>query len=428
MKNWKTLLLSGALMVNTCLAAPQELDKVVAVVNNGVVLESDINALMHTVKSNASHAGQQLPDDTTLQHQILERLIMDQIILQLGQKIGIQVTDQQIDQAINNIAQQNHITPQQLQNSLIAGGADYQAYRNQIKKEIITSEVRNNAVRSRVTILPQEVDSLAKQLANQNSPETELNLSHILISLPETPSAEQLQKAQQRVESVIQQAHSGADFAKLAITWSSDPQALQGGSLGWMRIEELPTVFAQAVTSAHKGDILGPIRSGVGFHILKVNDIRNPADHASVTEVHARHILLKTSPIMTDAQAKQKLAQIATEIHSGKISFADAAKKYSQDPGSANQGGDLGWANPDIYDPAFRSALASLSPDKISEPVHSAFGWHLLELLGTRTVDNTSTALKDRAYRLLFNRKFAEESSVWMQEERSSAYVKILNN
>ncbi|ELX7289681.1 peptidylprolyl isomerase SurA [Salmonella enterica] len=428
MKNWKTLLLGIAMIANTSFSAPQVVDKVAAVVNNGVVLESDVDGLMQSVKLNAGQAGQQLPDDATLRHQILERLIMDQIILQMGQKMGVKITDEQLDQAIANIAKQNNMTMDQMRSRLAYDGLNYSTYRNQIRKEMIISEVRNNEVRRRITVLPQEVDALAKQIGTQNDASTELNLSHILIALPENPTSEQVNDAQRQAESIVEEARNGADFGKLAITYSADQQALKGGQMGWGRIQELPGIFAQALSTAKKGDIVGPIRSGVGFHILKVNDLRGQSQSISVTEVHARHILLKPSPIMNDQQARLKLEEIAADIKSGKTTFAAAAKEYSQDPGSANQGGDLGWATPDIFDPAFRDALTKLHKGQISAPVHSSFGWHLIELLDTRKVDKTDAAQKDRAYRMLMNRKFSEEAATWMQEQRASAYVKILSN
>ncbi|ECF7265269.1 peptidylprolyl isomerase SurA [Salmonella enterica subsp. enterica serovar Typhimurium] len=428
MKNWKTLLLGIAMIANTSFAAPQVVDKVAAVVNNGVVLESDVDGLMQSVKLNAGQAGQQLPDDATLRHQILERLIMDQIILQMGQKMGVKITNEQLDQAIANIAKQNNMTMDQMRSRLAYDGLNYSTYRNQIRKEMIISEVRNNEVRRRITVLPQEVDALAKQIGTQNDASTELNLSHILIALPENPTSEQVNDAQRQAESIVEEARNSADFGKLAITYSADQQALKGGQMGWGRIQELPGIFAQALSTAKKGDIVGPIRSGVGFHILKVNDLRGQSQSISVTEVHARHILLKPSPIMNDQQARLKLEEIAADIKSGKTTFAAAAKEYSQDPGSANQGGDLGWATPDIFDPAFRDALTKLHKGQISAPVHSSFGWHLIELLDTRKVDKTDAAQKDRAYRMLMNRKFSEEAATWMQEQRASAYVKILSN
>ena len=430
MKNWKTLLPGIALIfvAHTSFAAPQVVDKVAAVVNNGVVLESDVDGLMQSVKLNSGQAGQQLPDDATLRHQILERLIMDQIVLQMGQKMGVQVTDEQVDQAIANIAQQNNMTLDQMRSRLAYDGLSYSTYRGQIRKEMLISEVRNNEVRRRVTILPQEVDALAQQVGNQNDASTELNLSHILLPLPENPTSEQVSEVANQANAIIAQARNGDDFGKLAIAYSADQQALKGGQMGWGRIQELPSIFGQALSTAKKGDIVGPIRSGVGFHILKVNDLRGQSQTMSVTEVHARHILLKPSPIMTDEQARMKLEQIAADIKTGKTTFANAAKEFSQDPGSANQGGDLGWSTPTAYDPAFRDAILKLNKGQTSGPVHSSFGWHLIELLDTRNVDKTDAAQKDRAYRMLMNRKFSEEAAVWMQEQRASAYVKVLSN
>ena len=427
MKNWRMLILGAALSASTAFAAPQVVDKVAAVVNNGVVLESDVDGMMQSVKGQAQQAGQQLPDDKTLRHQIVERLVMDNILLQMGKQAGIQISDAQLDQAIGNIAAQNKMSLDQLRSRLAYDGMNYSTYREQIRKEMTIAEVRNNEVRRRVTILPQEVDSLAKQVATTNDAGTELNLSHILLPLPENPTQQQVDDQETLAKQLVSESKNGGDFGKLAITYSADPQALKGGNMGWGRIQELPSLFAQALATAKKGDIIGPIRSGVGFHILKVNDIRGDKQNVSVTEVHARHILLKPSPIMTDAQAREKLTQVAADIHSGKTTFADAAKQLSQDPGSANQGGDLGWSSPEMYDPAFRDALLKLKKGQMSAPVHSSFGWNLIQLLDTRQVDKTDAAQKERAYRLLFNRKFAEEAQTWMQEQRASAYVKILD-
>ncbi len=427
MKNWRMLILGAAMSAGTAFAAPQVVDKVAAVVNNGVVLESDVDNMMRTVKSQAQQAGQQLPEDRTLRHQILERQVMDNIILQMGEKAGLQISDQQLDQAIQNIAAQNRMSVDQLRSRLAYDGMNYSDYRAQIRKEMLISEVRNNEVRRRVTILPQEVDTLATQMGSQNSQGTELNISQILLPLPENPTQQQVDDQEALARQLVEEIKGGTDFGKLAVTYSADPQALKGGNMGWGKIEELPTLFSQALSSAKKGDVVGPIRSGVGFHILKVNDLRGESKNISVTEVHARHILLKPSPILSDDQAREKITQLAADIKSGKTTFAAAAKQFSDDPGSANQGGDLGWASPDIYDPAFRDALLKLQKGQVSAPVHSSFGWHLIQLLDTRQVDKTDAAQKERAYRLLFNRKFAEEAQTWMQEQRASAYVKILD-
>lgn len=428
MKNWRTLTLGMVLCANTAFAAPQVVDKVVAIVDNGVVLESDVDGMMKSVKLNAQQADQPLPDDATLRQQVLERLIMDNVQLQMAKRMGITIPDSELDNAINGIAQQNRMSTQQLIRRLTADGLDYKTYRAQIRKEMLLSEVRNNEVRRRITILPQEVDALTKQISNQNSGETAVNLSHILLPLSENPTQQQVSEAQQQANLLVQQLRQGANFAKLAATYSADPQALKGGEMGWGRLQELPTLFAEALQSAKKGDIVGPIRSGVGFHILRVNDLRGDQANVSVTEVHARHILLRTSPVMSDAQAQAKLEALAAQIKSGQTTFAQAAQENSQDPGSAQKAGDLGWALPSSYDPAFRDALMKLNNGEMSQPVHSSFGWHLIQRVDSRQVDRTDEAQKEQAYRMLFNRKFAEEAQTWLQEQRAAAYVKLLDN
>jgi peptidyl-prolyl cis-trans isomerase SurA len=428
MKNWRTVILGMALFAGSAFAAPQVVDRVAAVVDNSVVLESDVDGLLDSVKRNAADAHQQLPDDATLRRQIIDRLIMDNIILSLAQRANITVTEDQLTQSISHIAEQNHMTLDQLRSRLADQGISYDTYRKQIRKEMLIAEVRNSEVRRRVTILPQEVDSLAQQIAAQTGNGADYNLSHILIPLPENPSQEQVDKAEALANSLVAQLNKGADFGKMAISYSSDPQALKGGQMGWGKLQELPTIFAERLQSAPKGAIVGPIRSGVGFHILRVNDIRGGDQKVQVTEVHVRHILLRPSVVLTDQQAQDKLNDVLAQIKSGKADFAAVAKQISQDPGSANQGGDLGWTSPDSYDPAFRDALASLKKGQISSPVRSSFGWHLIQLLDTRQVDRTDAAKKDQAYRLLFNRKFAEEAQTWMQEQRAAAYVKILDD
>lgn len=426
MNNWKTLILSALICTNTAFAA-QVVDKVAAIVDNGVILESDVDGMMSSVK--AQNRGQDLPDDATLHHQVMERLIMDQILLQIAKRSSIEVTDNDVDNAIEDIAQKNHLTVDQMRERLAASHISFQTYRDQIRKEMLIAEVRNSEVRRRINILPQEVDTLAKQMSTQNSADTELNLSDILIALPENPSQQQIDIAEQKTNAIIEQLHKGADFAKLAVSYSSDPQALKGGNMGWNRIEELPGLLASALQTAKRGDIIGPLRSGVGFHIIKVNDIRGGGTQGGVevTEVHARHILLRNSPMLTDDQARAKLQDIARKIKSNQLTFEAAAKQYSEDPGSAQRGGDLGWAVPTIYDPAFRDALMSLRKGQISEPIQSSFGWHLIQLLDTRKTDHTDSSQKERAYRMLFNRKFTEEAQSWMQEQRAGAYVKILD-
>lgn len=428
MKNWRILILSFILYANSIFAMPQLLDKVVAIVNDSVILESDINNLLDFIKRNAYITHQQLPEDTSIRHQILEKLIMDEIIIQLACRANITISDTQLDKAISNIATKNHMSKNQLRNRLISNNIDYNTYRTQIRKELLISEVRNSEVHGRITILPQEVDSLATQITTQNNNDYELNLSNMLISLPEIPTQEQVNAAKSLAISLIKQSRNGTDFKKLTTIYSVGPQTITTEEIGWKKTEELPTIFTARLSGAKKGMIVGPIRSGVGFHILKVNNIRGGTQPVLITEVHVYHILLRTSIVMTNQQARSKLLDIARQINSRSITFNAAAKQISEDPASANQGGDLGWNSIDTFDITLRNILMHLKKDQVSEPVQSSFGWHLIKLVNTRKIDKTDAYQKANAYRLLFDRKFNTEVQTWMQEQRASAYVKIINN
>lgn len=429
MRNWKILVLSVLFLQGAqAMAASTTVDRVAAIVNNDVVLESDVDSMLQGVKAQARTSGQQLPDDATLRHQILEKQIMESIILQQGKRANVQISDEELDQAIANIAAQNKISLASMRTRLAAEGVNYEDYRKQVRREMIIAAVRNSEVRSRISILPQEVDNLADQIAARPEPGSEVNLSQILLPLPENPTQQQVDDGEQLANNIMTKLKNGDDFAKLAATYSVDPNALRGGAMGWGKIDELPSLFSQALINIKKGSLVGPIRSGVGFHILKVNDLRGQKKDISVTELHARHILVKITPILDNQAALNRVKNLERDIRAGKISFSDAAKKYSDDPGSANQGGDLGWASPSVYDPAFADALLHLKQGQLSGPVHSTFGWHLIELLGARQVDKTGDAEKDQAYRLLLNRKFAEETQNWMQEQRAAAYVRIVNS
>ncbi|MGP1958808.1 MAG: peptidylprolyl isomerase SurA [Arsenophonus sp. NC-CH8-MAG3] len=428
MNYWRKLIIGLLFTVSpTMLAATQQLDKVTAIVNDGVVLQSDVDNMLDILKINAKNAGQKIPDENLLHHQILERLIIDKIIMQIAEKMQIQVSDQTIDLTIANIAAQNGLTIDQLQQRLSMNGINLENYRSDLRREIMIAEVRNNEVRRWIIILPQEVDLLAAQLNSRASQDANVNLSHIAIQLPENPTNKQSQLAIDTVNKIITQLKQGADFSKLAITYSANPNVLKSGQMRWSKVEELPTIFAQQIQNAKKGDIIGPIRSNIGFHILKLNDIQSGNMPILVTEVKARHILIKLSPIISNEQAYEKIQQIAKKIKTGQITFAEAAKKYSQDPGSALRGGALGWNMPNFYDPGFRDGLMRLNKGETSQPIHSFFGWHLIQLEDTRQVDKTNIAQKEHAYHLLFNRKFNEEVQIWMQKLRASAYVKILN-
>ncbi len=427
MNTWRIIILFGSLIyVNTTFAIPSEIDKVAVIVNDSIILESDIKDLIESMNLHLRHDVRSISDNNLLRDQSIERLISDRIQTQMIQKTGVSVSDSDLDSAIANIAAQNKMNTNQLRNYLSYEGLNYNTYRSQIRKEMLIAAALNNEVRRRVTILPEEVEVLSKIMRAQNDSDIEINISHILLPLSENPSREQLETAELLVKKLIGELHNGADFRTLAIAHTRDFKSIQSWTTGWYKSQEIPKFFSNYLINDKKNYIVGPIRSRFGFHILKVNDIRKTTQSVSETEVHVRHILLKPSMMMTDDQASAKLASLAEDIKRGRTKFADEAKELSQDEASALQGGDLGWIPLDTYDSVFRDILLNLNKGEISVPLKSAFGWHLIELLDTRKSDKSDVTNKNRAYHVLFSRKFAEEMQIVLQELRAQAYVRIL--
>ncbi len=424
MKLWKHTLIGlvAALSIFNANAKPVELDRVAIVVNNGVILQSDIDSALKTVKINAQNHAQSLPEESVLRDQVKEKLIMDTLQQQEAERIGVKIDDARLNDAIANIAKDNHQTLEQLQASVAAQGLTYPEFREQIRKEIAASEARNAMVRRRINILPAEVDTLSELLAQETNATVQYKISHIQLRFSDDQDKAEVEK---QANKLVEELKAGADFSKMAYTYSKGPKALEGGDWGWMRKEEMPTIFADQIKMQNKGSIIGPFRSGVGFHILKIDDVKG-LETVAVTEVNARHILIKPTIILSDDGAKKELENIIEQVKSGQASFEDLAKQYSQDPGSAAQGGELGYQTPDIYVPEFKHQIETLPVGKISEPFKTVHGWHIVQVLGKREVDRTDSAMKNKAYRILFNRKFNEEASAWLQELRASAFVEEL--
>ncbi|MCX8588044.1 MULTISPECIES: peptidylprolyl isomerase SurA [unclassified Gilliamella] len=414
----------GLLNPLTANAAPRVIEQVAAVVNNNVILESDVQEMLKTIK--ASTNPNNLPNDKILRQQIIDRLIVENLILQKAAKAKITVSDDEVTKAIAQIASENGMTVNQLRSKLSTMGISYSAYRERIHNDMLIDQTRMNEVRHRINISDKEVENLSKSLTKQLTNNLSVKISHILIAIPEKASKQQVDVATEKARDVINRAKKGENFAKLAASYSNDDLALKGGNMGWRKLNELPTIFEERLVRAPKDSIIGPIRSGVGLHILKVDDTRTEKPKAiTVQEVDARHILIKTNVLVTDQIAKQKLTDIRKAIVSGATTFEAAAKAYSEDPGSADNGGNLGWSMPERYDTGFKNGLLKLKKGEISQPVQSAYGWHLIQLLDTRKADKTESAKQDHAYRLIFNRKFAEESQIWIQELKGDAYIKI---
>jgi peptidyl-prolyl cis-trans isomerase SurA len=415
-----TLLLGALTQVQ---AKEVPLDKVAAIVNGGVVLESEVTDLLANIKLQAQKKGQSLPTDNALRIQVMDKLINDALIMQIGERIGIQVSDAQLDQTIANMAKENKLNLAQFRQGIIADGLDYEKYRESVRTELISGEVRRNSVRRRIYISPQEVANLLEVMKEQTNNDVEYHLGHILIEFPTNPTQEDMSAAKTRADKVIELLNNGSDFGKIAIASSGDTNALAGGDLGWKNVNEMPTLFSELIDGKKKETIVGPIRTGLGFSIVKVLDIRG-REIVEVEEVKARHILIKPSIILSDSKAESLLQGFLNQIEAGEANFADLAKEHSEGPTSV-RGGDLGWADPKSYDPAFRDALATMAKGDYHKPFRSSFGWHIIQLEDRRMMDATSQINENRAYQILNNRKFGIESARWIKETRDEAYIEI---
>ena len=299
-------------------------------------------------------------------------------------------------------------------------------FRETVRKEMLISEVRRNQLRQRINITDQEVKQLAKLISEQGSKGQRFHIEHILLSLPADADRTEQQRVAEKAKQLLQQLKKGADFHQMAVAESADNKALNGGDWGWMTQEEMPSLMAEAVSGAYKNQFIGPLRSGAGLHIIHVKDIQGQ-QAIELQEVNARHILLKTSVILSDEKAEQMLKSFLRDIQSGKATFAKLAEKYSDDTGSATKGGELGWANPEMYVPEFRDMVKKLPVGEFSQPFKTMHGWHIVQVEGRRNQANTPEALENRAYQLIYNRRFAEEAQTWIDELRDEAFIQFMD-
>ncbi|MDO6527749.1 MULTISPECIES: peptidylprolyl isomerase SurA [unclassified Motilimonas] len=407
-------------------AAPVELDKVAAVVNKDVIMQSQVEALSAEVKRQYQAQQQPLPKASVLNKQVLEKLIQDSLQIQIAEQLGMKISDAQLEQTILNIAKDKNQTLPELQADLASQGVSYAEFRHSVREELLIAEVSRIQVRRRINISEQEVDNLLKMVHAQDGKELEYRIGHIMLKLNEDASAKEIEQVTNKAENVLTRLKSGADFSELALAESQGPKALDGGDWGWMNINDMPTLFAKAVEGAKAKDIIGPLKSSNGLHIIKVLETKGQTKITS-TEVNARHILIKPSIILSDEKAKQLLDKYRKQIIAGQADFSELAKAHSEDPGSAVKGGDLGWANPEMYVPAFKDEVLRLDMRELSQPFRSVHGWHLVQVMGKRSTDITEQANKQKAYQVLFNRRFSEESQNWLNEIREEAYVKIMD-
>lgn len=404
------------------------LDKIEAVVNQEVILSSDITRMQKDITQRYQKSGKQLPEEDEFKKQILDKLISDRLQLQIAERIGMRINDAQLDQTLQQVAQEEGLTLPQLKDKVTQQGDSYPAYVDMIRDELTINEVRQMQIRRRINISEQEVEQMVKRLNEHGEKTTQFNFSHIMLKVSKDASQEKQQKVRDKANKLAQRIQQGTDIESLAIEFSQGPKAVDGGDWGWRTVDEIPTLFAGVFDDqkTQKGDLIGPFQTNMGFHIIKVLD-KKGTENVITVEVKARHILIKSNIILSDEKAKQLLTQYRDEIIAGSETFESLAMENSQDPGSAVKGGDLGWADPNMYVPEFRDLALSMPIGEISQPFRTMHGWHILQVMDKRESDTTTDATKQKAYGILFKQRFPAELYAWMNELRQEAYIKINN-
>jgi peptidyl-prolyl cis-trans isomerase SurA len=418
----RPLLAAGlALLLAAPTHAAQVLDRIVAVVNDDVVLQSELEQEIQTVSAQLRQRNTSIPSDDILARQVLERLIMQRLQLAIAERNGIRVDEATLNAAVQRIAEQNQLSLSQFRDTLEGEGYDYVVFRDSLRDEIILNRLHQRQAERQVSISPQEIDEyLASQGANDS---TEYLLGHILIAVPESASGEQIQAARQQADEVRRALISGTDLAQLAAAYSSSSTALDGGSLGWRAQGELPTLFAHQVPQLDVGETGEIEQTPSGFHIIQLLD-RRSSEQAMITQTHARHILIQTNAIVTDDDARLRLETLRRRIQGG-TDFAELARANSNDKGSAASGGDLGWASPGMFVPAFERVMDTLAPGEISAPFQSDFGWHILQVLERRERDISDDLRRAKAAETIRQRKSEEALDSWLRRLREEAYVDL---
>ena len=419
-----TLLLAvGFLAAFACGA--QQVDRIVAVVEDSVVLESELNRQVASVKGRLATSNTPLPGDDIIRRQVLERLIIDKLQRQLAERSNIRIDDQTLHNSMVEIAQRNNLRLEEFRQALQAEGIRYENFVEEMRNELIIRRLRDQFITSQVKVSDREVEHY---LETQDQPEggrnVQYQVGHILIATPDGASPSQIQDAREKAERIIAELKKESDFSQMAIRHSSGAQALTGGDLGWRTLGQIPSLLADKVVHMQEGAIEGPIHSPSGFHIIKLLGLKGSGGKHIVTETQVRHILLKTSELFNDEDARNRLLDYKKRIEEG-ADFAALARAHSDDKGSGLKGGDLGWVTPGTLVPAFEAAMNALTIDQLSEPVQTQFGWHLIQVLGRRERDDTSEHKKAQAREAIRQRKIEEETELWLRRLRSEAYVEI---
>ena len=403
-------------------AEVKPLDRVVAVVDNDVIMQSQLDRRLQEVQQNLAKRGGEQPPREALAPQVLERLIVENLQLQIGERSGIRIGDEELNQAMATIAQRNKLTLEEFRAALTRDGLSYDEAREQVRREMIISRVRQRRVAERIQVSDQEVENfLASDLGKLQLSE-EFHLANILIPLSEGASAQEIQEAGRKAVEIYNQLGRGADFARLAAAHSAGENALEGGEIGWRKAAQLPPPFDSMIGALSVGQVTEPVRTPAGFILIKLVDKRGGDSGLLREEFHVRHILLKPSEIRSDEQTRMLAERLYERLQGGE-DFAALAKSFSEDPGSALNGGDLNWVDPGALVPEFRAVMSETPPGQLSQPFRSPFGWHVLQVLERRTSDASGKAREQQALNLLRNRKYDEELQNWLRQIRSEAYV-----
>jgi len=399
------------------------LDKVIAVVDSGVIMESELNARIEDILLRIKSDQGELPPLDLLEEQVLEKLIIEEIQMQIAERAGIKISDSELNQTLARVAAQNNVSLEEFRIKFEEDGSSYRDFRNTIRKELIIQRVQRGKVGSKVDISEQEIENFLNSEEGKTQLAEQYNVQHILIAVKSGLTEAETRELESKARDILNRVSQGESFEKLAASYSSGQNALEGGSLGWRTSSELPSLFAESVVTLKVGEASELIRSGAGFHILKLKEKRGNTVKFQ-DQTLSRHILIQPSEIRTENQAELLINDIYKRLIKGE-DFKQLARQYSEDPGTKMDGGDLGWSNPGDFDPAFEKTLDATKIGSIAKPIQSSFGWHIIEVLDRRNEDVSEEEQKNRAYQIIYRRKFEQELESTLIELRAEAYVDI---
>ena len=421
------LLLAGALTVvcqpNVQAEEVVKLDRIVAIVDQTVVTEQELESRIATVTAQLKKQGTELPAENILRKQILERLITDTLQIQYAAQTGLKVDDNQLDKTIERIAEQNQMTLTEFSEALAKDGVSMRKFRSDIRNEITIARLREREVDGRVNVTESEIDNFLTSQAANTENQDEFEISHILIRTPEEGATEDVQKAKAKVDAAVKELNNGKSFAEVSASFSDAPNALEGGKLGWKSGTQMPALFLDALKTMQVGEVSQPLRSPNGFHVLKLTNKRGGNSPLVIQQTHSRHILIKLSEIMSEKEGKQKMDNIKERLDNGE-KFEVLARQYSEDS-TASNGGDLGWINPGDTVPQFEKAMNELKDNQISQPVRTQFGWHVIQVIERRSQDMSKEAARLKARQEIRAKKADEAYQDWIRELRDRAYVEL---